>query len=567
MRRMFAAGLCAVVCWLAAGQAAAQSQSIIASPHNLSVMGPGNVVAASEQQICIFCHTPHHASDVQPLWNRNAPVSAYRPYASNSLQATPGQPTGSSKLCLSCHDGTIALGNVLSRNQTIAMAGGMTTLPPGKSNLGTDLSDDHPISFRYDTELAGKNTKLKSPNTVSSSTRLDANRELQCTSCHEPHNNRFGKFLVMDNSGSQLCKSCHQQGHTAVAEHADCRACHQSHTAPSGPYLLKGATVTSTCISCHSSAPSPTKGTDIASELAKLCPHNTNSPVNLKNHIPDNVGCADCHEPHTMGTDTPAAPLASTKHGRVSGVNISGAPVPQVQYGYEVCFKCHADNGTTKITPKARQVTQPNVRLQFLPTATSFHPVAGPGRSNDVPSLIAPLNTSSIIACTDCHASESSATATGPKGPHGSNNKPLLIAGYETADNTSESAAAYALCYRCHDRNSILSDQSFSKHRMHIVDKGTPCSVCHDSHGITQLSRVTSHAHLINFDTKVVQPDPATNRIRYTVSGPRAGTCTLTCHGKVHSATPYGGGAAPMPAAKGLSLPSVPGRTTLKRGQ
>ena len=57
------------------------------------------------------------------------PVTAYIPYSSSSLQAKPGQPTGTSKLCLSCHDGTIALGSVVSRNQPIAMAGGRSKSP------------------------------------------------------------------------------------------------------------------------------------------------------------------------------------------------------------------------------------------------------------------------------------------------------------------------------------------------------------------------------------------------------------------------------------------------------
>src|SRR5829696_8305601 len=85
--------------------------SVVNSAHNLSATGPGTIRATNEQQVCIFCHTPHNASPIQPLWNRNVPVAAYIPYASSSLQAQPGQPTGTSKLCLSCHDGTIALGS------------------------------------------------------------------------------------------------------------------------------------------------------------------------------------------------------------------------------------------------------------------------------------------------------------------------------------------------------------------------------------------------------------------------------------------------------------------------
>ena len=62
---------------------------------------------------CNTCHTPHGAAPVRPLWNRYTPIDAYRIYTSRSLDAEPGQPTGASKMCLSCHDGTIALGAVL----------------------------------------------------------------------------------------------------------------------------------------------------------------------------------------------------------------------------------------------------------------------------------------------------------------------------------------------------------------------------------------------------------------------------------------------------------------------
>src|SRR4029078_3589800 len=82
--------------------------SVVNSPHNLSATGPGTIRATGEQQVCIFCHTPHNAAPIQPLWNRNVAVNASVPYSPSSLQAKPGQPTGTSKLCLSCHDGTIA---------------------------------------------------------------------------------------------------------------------------------------------------------------------------------------------------------------------------------------------------------------------------------------------------------------------------------------------------------------------------------------------------------------------------------------------------------------------------
>jgi len=524
-----------------AAPASAQMNSVINSKHNLSASGPGAVKATEEQEICIFCHTPHNAAPVQPLWNRNTPTSAYTVYSSNSLHASPGQPTGSSKLCLSCHDGTIALGSVLSREQPIGMAGGITTLPPGSSNLGTDLSDDHPISFVYDVNLAARNPKLRLPTGLPPTVKLDYRQEMQCTTCHDAHDNTNGSFLVMDNTNSQLCRSCHNQGTTDITAHNQCAGCHQSHTAPSKAYLLKAETVTDTCTSCHAGQPGINQGPNIAADLNKLSRHDTHASVNTINQFPNNIVCSDCHEPHTMLNQTALAPLASPKLGAIPGINTAGAVVTQVQYEYEVCFKCHADQSAVTNTV-TRQIVQTNKRLQFAPSAVSYHPVEAAGRSTDVPSLRPGLTTASIIYCTDCHGSDTSKLAggAGPNGPHGSSNRPLLVQHYETTDNTPESTTAYALCYSCHDRSSILSNASFPTHSLHIVDKQTPCSACHDAHGISSTQGNTmKNSRLINFDTTIVRPDPGTLRLEYNSLGLRHGNCYVSCHGVTHTAVSY----------------------------
>jgi predicted CXXCH cytochrome family protein len=518
--------------------------SIVNSPHNLSVTGPGSVRAAGESQVCIFCHTPHNATPVQPLWNRALPVSAYKTYTSNSLKALPGQPTGNSKLCLSCHDGTIALGSVNSRNQPIVMAGGITTLPPGKSNLGTDLSDDHPISFPYDTALANKNTKLKNPAQLLSGVHLDNNKELQCTTCHDAHNNRYGNFLVMSNQNSELCGTCHTMGTTDIADHSLCDDCHRTHTAPSGPYLLAAAKVTDTCLTCHDGASGANQGANIAALVNGPNPHDTKSAVNLTNHIPNNADCKDCHEPHTMITagGTPAAPGISPRMGSIDGVTLAGAAIAKAQYEYEVCFKCHADKSAVS-PPITRKIAQSSVRLKFDAAAVSFHPVALKGKNLNVPSLRPEYTTASIISCTDCHGSDASKKAggSGPNGPHGSAYKGILLARYDTADMAPYTTSSYDLCFRCHDNTKVVADSGpFPLHRLHIDTNQTPCSVCHDPHGIPSAQGNALHnAALINFDTSVVLPDDIQHVIDFTHTIDGHGTCTLKCHNHQHTAASY----------------------------
>src|SRR5512133_1751849 len=106
------------------------------------------------------------------------------------MVATVQQPRGPSRLCLSCHDGTIALGllagNVVADPSLKSLnAIAMGADPPKNSNLGTDLSDDHPISFEYTPK-----PELQDPSALSAAgMKLDKNTFVECTTCHDPHNN------------------------------------------------------------------------------------------------------------------------------------------------------------------------------------------------------------------------------------------------------------------------------------------------------------------------------------------------------------------------------------------
>lgn len=527
--------------FLVGGIVGAQNQSVLDTPHNLSTAGPGTIRAQTEEEVCIFCHTPHNSSAIAPLWNRDMPIDAYTIYRSSSLDANPGQPTGWSKLCLSCHDGTIALGSVLSRDQDILMVSGITVLPAGDSNLGTDLSDDHPISFRYDVNLVGKDSQLVDPSLLPPEIKLDSNLELQCTTCHEAHDNTFGSFLVSDNSDSGLCKSCHQITTTTIVEHQACVSCHQTHSAPSGPFLLQADRVTTTCVTCHDG--SHGQAPNILIELQKLDVHDTNREADPPNPIPNEVTCTNCHDPHTMTPGVGRAPTIHPNFGDIDGINAAGSYVAKASFEYETCFKCHGDNNAMSQSWVGREITQINTRLEFELGSVSFHPVEGPGRNSNVLSLKPGWTESSVVYCSDCHGSETSRKAggTGADGVHGSNEEPLLLARYETADFTQESTAAYALCYRCHYRDGadgLLNDRSF-EHRKHL-EEDTPCSACHDPHGITSSQgHSINNAHLINFDRSIVSPDPTTGLLKYESLGEFQGQCFLECHGEKHSPKKY----------------------------
>lgn len=544
--------------------------SVATTKHNLSISGTGPIRASTEPQVCIFCHTPHNADASAPLWNREAPAQSYIPYNSTTAKAVIGQPTGASILCLSCHDGTVALGKVLSRNADIIMANGETVMPEGDTRLGTDLSDDHPISFQYTVALvAQRNGELAQPASLTGAVKLDANGQMQCTSCHDAHNNTNGKFLVVSNQGGALCETCHlktgwsQTPHnlssktwnevgvdpwpnsswTTVGDNA-CQNCHQHSNAGGTERILNYTTEEANCTACHNGH---VASKDVANEFNKTSFH----PIDSRSGVHDaneaaivnsrHVECYDCHDPHAAkaGGGNLAGPLTN-----VQGVSRTGAGIKPITSEYQLCFRCHADSTGKPAPPTSRVFPETNLRLEFDTSKRSYHPVVGVGRNPNVPSLINGLNTSSMIKCTDCHNNNDGPNTggSGPNGPHGSNFPHLLERQNLTQDGTSEGPSAYALCYKCHDRNSILGNQSFSRHNFHITGQGsrprfglsTPCNVCHDPHG-------SDFDRLINFDTSVVSPNNAGRR-EFISAGTFSGECYLSCHGRNHNPCTYSSG-------------------------
>ncbi|MEZ5063778.1 MAG: cytochrome c3 family protein [bacterium] len=545
----------------------AAASDIASSRHNLSVSGPGPVRAAAETQICIFCHTPHNASSVAQLWNRSASTATYTPYTSSSLDAAPGQPTGSSKLCLSCHDGTIALGDVLSRATPIPMAGGVTQMPAGPSNLGTTLHDDHPVSFPYTAALAAADGELADPASLGGDVRLDAGGELQCTTCHDAHDDSNGDFLVQDNTAGALCRTCHETAywtssshyvsgriwngvppdpwpHTDYANVSDnaCESCHNPHTAATPERLLNQAPEETNCLVCHNGN---VARTDLDAEFAKVYTHPIDGTVGIHDSeepglvVDRHVECSDCHNGHAANPAGGFPPEVSGWQYGVKGVDTAGGAVDPASYQYETCYRCHADSPGLPTPTIPRVVAEANKRLQFDPANPSYHPVETAGANPNVPSLLGNWSESSVMYCIDCHTNDEGPRSggSGPEGPHGSSYPALLGWRYETADRTQESVSAYNLCYRCHSRASILSDISFGEHRRHIVNEDTPCSACHDPHGVRVGGGGGDHTHLINFDTSIVSPRNGV--LEFNDNGLFHGSCTLSCHGESHSNETY----------------------------
>ncbi len=211
----------------AAGMVSAQT--VVGTSHDLSSTGPG--AQTNVDRVCVFCHTPHQATlaaGQDPLWNHSiSAVASYGVYDSVTMNASPADIGGAtigtasvSNLCMSCHDGTVAVHTLYNdpnevASVTISAGGNVTSggLITGDPNVGNDMTDDHPINFLYDSALAIADGGLVTPD---STTSVDAGGNVplfggtvQCASCHDPHDNTFAPFLVVTNQSSALCTTCH----------------------------------------------------------------------------------------------------------------------------------------------------------------------------------------------------------------------------------------------------------------------------------------------------------------------------------------------------------------------
>jgi predicted CXXCH cytochrome family protein len=467
--------------------------SVITSKHNLSATGTGTIKATSETKVCVFCHTPHARVNQTPLWNHQLSTAEYTPYSSDYLTSrsytSPNQPNQRSKLCLSCHDGTVALGAVYNNNNgpaTIEMANNVTTMPAGAAgNLGTSLTNDHPVGYIYDNtkdpELVARAWPWGPP------VRLDPDAgsgTLECHTCHDPHNNEHTKFLRMDNTGAALCTYCHNKTGWADAIHKTstqsvtppsaaattigewaCRNCHTSHGGGGTPYL-QTRSEENTCYesACHGSTATGSSTKNIEREASKLYAHPVNT-VTGKHRNPDtpaslsvpnrHAECQDCHNAHRAkkGLHTPLSNTLSDVLAGATGVEPGPAALwtqpttftamaPALKEG-QICFKCHSYAGLGTAPGGVSQIVGPSGQpitdqaMEFNPANRSAHPVQVPTsqqsgaaapRSLTADQMKAPWTATGTqtMYCSDCHGNDQPTSATVAQGPHGADSRFML---------------------------------------------------------------------------------------------------------------------------------------------
>ena len=247
----------------------AAGAGIVGSKHDLSLAtGIGDDYGQSDalDRICIYCHAPHHtlqeadAAGIKylPLWNHAVTTQFYDTYQSdfgdgpaasglagvgsisNDEQfadrhlfngaATIGEPGSVSRLCLSCHDGTVAVNEYGFDPQRAYSqdAGSHYIADQFKIGGGGNLTNHHPIGFDYvdvsnhDDEIAHPDKWIndvtaanvgpggaKEMTTIRS--LLYGGNMMECVTCHDVHNtkNTGETFLWRTDRESGFCLTCH----------------------------------------------------------------------------------------------------------------------------------------------------------------------------------------------------------------------------------------------------------------------------------------------------------------------------------------------------------------------
>jgi len=374
-------------------------------------------------------------------------------------------------------------------------------------------------------------------------------------------------FLRVDDKGGDLCTTCHTLRNWDTSAHATspatlrrggdnpwpstpyasvadngCENCHRPHGAPRPPRLLSSTLERQVCLVCHDGR---VAAKNLEPEFLKNSAHPvaatdwTHDPIENPNTMAPHSTCTDCHNPHQTRSASAAGSISGLLQG-VSGVNIAGATVREARYEYEVCFKCHGTRERTA-AGTVRQENTHNVRLKINPSNASYHPIAAVGRNSSMQGFEPGYSTASVLICSDCHNNDEwRAGSNKPRGPHGSRHAPILEREYQTNDPTSESSQAYALCYKCHNRNALFSTATRSfPHSQHVQEQHASCAVCHDAHGSRQSGALINFMLQDSTGKTVVAPALTQGRIEYVSLGPGRGQCSLACHGKNHEKATY----------------------------
>ena len=394
--------------------------------------GSQSPITGARPDACAYCHAPHSGQNLG-LWNQKLTTQSYSTYASKTETNTTVQPTlgGVSNQCLSCHDGTVAVGATVAYGQVMTRG---SMIP--SDIFGRNMQTSHPFSLalplKDSIDLAASLAASGRTADITGAVKL-INGNVECTSCHDPHAQSKDpvslNFLVKDSSNGQLCLACHDPGRTtggqvnpladwSTSSHAissskvssqalvgsystvaanACNSCHAPHNASGPARLLRGQNEQD-CIACHNGgsniSPLPAYANVFAeyasSKVGHPFPASTNQHEANESVLLDNnrhATCVDCHSAHgsqVVGA-FPPAPQIRFSQKNVAGISATDGTsvLTPAANQYENCLRCHGTSSGKQVLPiygyfpiRAVSLGDPlNLIPQFAVTATSSHPV------------------------------------------------------------------------------------------------------------------------------------------------------------------------------------------------
>jgi hypothetical protein len=232
---------------------------IVNSSHDLRVF---QTAGQTNNQVCIYCHTPHKSAEQNLIWNHTLGTGNYS-FGAAGPAGTPGRsqtsvgttlPTstttfgaGPTKMCMSCHDGSVAIG--VLNNIGDGVGGTIPTSPTTLNGQSVQIASatggmggNHPVAIPYPDRAGAVYNSITTGVTTgfggaaggggwadvasvqAAGVRLHGGPApgsygVECSSCHDVHNNTVattegeaGKyFLRVSGDNSALCLSCHRK--------------------------------------------------------------------------------------------------------------------------------------------------------------------------------------------------------------------------------------------------------------------------------------------------------------------------------------------------------------------
>jgi Zn-finger protein len=237
--------------------------------------GAGNWLATAQSVgLCSYCHTPHSAQSTALLWNHKLSSNSFTWDDATTAGGTPYPTLGGSTYkgptvkCLSCHDGSVAIGDVSLYRESkgsvfntyqvgtpVAANGGVNTAPNiiKKIGAGGQMGGNHPVGMPYPFNQTASSYNGQTTGNRVEKTEFVANpvnqngtfiklynddgtgritngangaaTGIECSSCHDPHNKQTVDTLLLraniagsaaagggvgvTTGGGYICLQCH----------------------------------------------------------------------------------------------------------------------------------------------------------------------------------------------------------------------------------------------------------------------------------------------------------------------------------------------------------------------